>query len=104
RLIGGVPRWALAAVAFFAVLPGTAHAATMVVTNTVDTQSFDAGGCMLRDAISAANNNTTVGGCLGDTAGTDTIVLQGGQTYSTDNVRAVGHPNLNRHPALSGPG
>ncbi len=68
------------------VFPAGAGAATITVTDTSDTQSFDHSGCDLREAISASNNNANFGDCNGDSAGADTIVLQGGKSYQTDNV------------------
>jgi hypothetical protein len=65
---------------------GPAGAATIVVARTNDAQngSFDDLGCTLRDAVVAANTNTSepANGCNGDNAGADTVVLQGGQTYT----------------------
>jgi hypothetical protein len=76
-----------------AVLPAAASAATIVVTDTSDTQSFDHSGCDIREAISASNNNANFGDCNGDSAGADTIVLEGGKTYQTDNIGPLDDDN-----------
>jgi hypothetical protein len=61
----------------------SAGAATITVTSTMD-GSFDDVGCDLRDAVEAANTNTSVGACPGDAAGADTILLESGQTYTIE--------------------
>jgi hypothetical protein len=63
-----------------ALLASPASAATITVTSTVD----GGPGCNLRDAIAAANKNETVGACNGDSAGSDTILLEGGKTYKIE--------------------
>jgi hypothetical protein len=78
--------WAVVAVLVAAALmvsPAGARAATITVTSTMD-GSIDDVGCDLRNAIDAANANTTVGECDGDQAGADTILLQGGKTYTIE--------------------
>jgi len=71
-----------------ALWTSSASAATIVVGPTDDAQNggFDDTGCTLRDAVQSANTNTTIlNGCNGDNGGGtghDTIVLQGGQTYT----------------------
>lgn len=59
---------ALGSTMFFYSVP-SAHAASITVTTLSETSSV--GQCTLRDAITAANNNTTVFGCTG--SGADTI-------------------------------
>jgi hypothetical protein len=81
---------AMLALALFA---STASAATIVVQEDVDSNSFDASGCGLREAVEAANLNTDFGGCNGDTAGADTIVLQSGHTYDLNNFGPVDDSN-----------
>lgn len=73
----------LALVAVGALLASPASAATITVTSTADGAPGDA-GCDLRDAISAANKNEAVGACNGDSAGADTILLEGGKTYKIE--------------------
>lgn len=70
-----------------AIAPAGVGAATITVDATHDlTGSFDdPGGCNLRDAITAANTNAPFSECPGDNGngtGADTILLQGGLTYS----------------------
>jgi hypothetical protein len=76
-----------------ALFASSASAATIVVNDTVDSQSFDSSGCGLRAAVQAANTNADFGSCHGDSAGADTIVLQGGKTYDLDNIGAVDDTN-----------
>jgi CSLREA domain-containing protein len=67
----------------FAVLAvcGSAGAATINVNTTAD--DFGVGAtCSLREAVQAANANAAYGGCNGDTAGADTIVLSAGSSYN----------------------
>lgn len=74
---------AIAAVSLLLAAAG-ASAATIEVSVTGDAPngSVDDVGCTLRDAIQAANTNTSAAnGCAGDNAGADTIVLQSGKTY-----------------------
>ena len=88
-LIGATAISALAVLAGVsaAAFPPTASAATIQVASTQDVPngSLDDPGCTLRDAIQAANDNTSdPNGCNGDDGGgtgLDTILLQGGQTY-----------------------
>jgi hypothetical protein len=76
---------ALAVGCLMSLAAGAASAATISPTVLGDAPngSFDDTGCTLRDAVQAANTNTSepVLGCIGDTAGADTILLQGGKTY-----------------------
>jgi hypothetical protein len=86
--IGVLLAGAFAAGAFLA--PAGAGAATITVTGTDDlTGSFDDPGlCNLRDAVTAANTNAPFSECPGDNGGgtgNDTILLQGGQTYTLTN-------------------
>src|SRR5262249_51221226 len=71
---------ACVAAAALTALPAMASAATINVTS--DGEGFDDTGCLLRDAVQAANTNAPVGACNGDNAGADTIVLQSGHTYT----------------------
>ncbi len=84
----------LIALACGAFSAASAGAATIEVTSTMD-GSFDDVGCDLRDAINAANLNEDVGECPGDSAGADTILLEGGEEYvierhGVDNANAEG--------------
>lgn len=82
-----------------------ASAATITPTTTQDPQngSFDDTGCTLRDAIQAANTNASdPNGCNGDNAGADTIVLQGGQTY-TLSLHGVDDSNAKGDLDITGP-
>jgi hypothetical protein len=84
---------------------GGAGAATIVVARTDDPPngSFDDLGCTLRDAVQAANTNVSApNGCNGDNAGADTIVLQGGQTY-TLTEHGVDDTNLKGDLDITGP-
>ncbi len=117
RRRGAIVRCAvgLAIVAGASVLPvATAGAATIVVASTEDVEngSFDDPGCTLRDAVQAANTNTSQpNGCNGDNAGADTIVLEGGKTYllslhGVDNTNAKGDLDISGPVTIrsSGPG
>lgn len=95
--------------AAFAAVPGVADAATITVDATHDlTGSFDdPGGCNLRDAITAANTNAPFSECPGDSGngtGTDTILLQGGQTYQLTNHAAPEDANASGDLDISGGG
>jgi CSLREA domain-containing protein len=85
-----------------------AHAAQITVTST-DPGTGSATGCTLRDAITAANTDTTTGGCTSGN-GADTIVLQANQTYTltqVDNVSGlvgVGLPVITSTVAIQGNG
>src|SRR4051812_35025976 len=60
--------------------PRPAYANAIVVPTTAD--EFGTGAaCSLREAIQSANTDTAFGGCTTG-AGTDTIILQAGQTYA----------------------
>jgi hypothetical protein len=67
---------------------GSAGAATIAVDVTNDefvNGGFDDVGCSLRDAVQAANTNADYSFCDGDNGGgtgNDTIVLEGGKTYT----------------------
>jgi hypothetical protein len=108
-------RLALAALAVGALLlPAGAGAATIVVPRTTDAPNggFDDEGCTLRDAVMAANTNSSHPlGCVGDNAGADTIVLQSGQTYTlsfhgVDDTNAAGDLDITGPVTIrsSGPG
>jgi CSLREA domain-containing protein len=112
-----IARWSIAllvAVASWTLPVATAGAATIVVASTEDIQngSFDDPGCTLRDAVQAANTNTSApNGCQGDNAGADTIVLEGGKTYTlslhgVDDTNAKGDLDINGPVTIrsSGPG
>ena len=111
-----VRRLALAALAIVALaLPAGAGAATIVVERTDDAPpgGFDDLGCTLRDAIQAANTNSSGGslGCAGDNAGADTIILQSGKTYvlsthGLDDTNATGDLDISGPVTVrsSGPG
>lgn len=93
------------AVALLALGAGSAGAATIVVSSTQDVEngSFDDPGCTLRDAVQAANTNSSdPNGCDGDNAGADTIVLQGGKTYSLS-LHAVDDTNAKGDLDITGP-
>ncbi len=78
---------AIAALALLAV-PGVAHAANINVTITADTVAAG-GGCSLREAITAANDNASAGsGCTAGNDTNDTIVLAGGTPYTLDELNA----------------
>ncbi len=86
-----------------ALLPAAANAATIVVNEEEDTNGFGYDGCGLRDAVTAANNNAPFGQCPGDTAGADTIVLQGGVDYALFNFGAVDDTNAAGDLDITGP-
>jgi hypothetical protein len=96
------------------LVPAGAGAATIVVPRTTDAPNggFDDEGCTLRDAIMAANTNSSHPlGCDGDSAGADTIVLQSGQTYTlsfhgVDDNNAAGDLDITGPVTIrsSGPG
>jgi len=76
-----------------------APAATITVTTTTDESNND-GDCSLREAIRAANQNAARDACAaGESAATDTVVLDGGATYvltlaGTENAAASGDLDL----------
>lgn len=79
-----------------------AGAATIKVTSTLDGGPGDS-GCNLRDAVSAANTNTPVGGCPGDSAGADTILLEGGKTYRIERHQSFENANAKGDFDIAGP-
>jgi hypothetical protein len=92
-----------------AMCPGGAGAATIVVDQTGDlTGSFDdPGGCNLRDAVTAANTNAPFSDCPGDSGGgtgADTILLQGGLTYTLTNHAAPEAANASGDLDITGGG
>jgi CSLREA domain-containing protein len=89
------------AIALPALFAAGAGAATIQVTSTMD-GSIDDIGCDLRDAVQAANTNTAVGGCNGDSAGADTILLEGGKTYKIER-HAVDDTNAKGDFDIAGP-
>jgi CSLREA domain-containing protein len=60
--------------------PHLAYANAIVVNTTADEYGSGA-SCSLREAIHSANSDTAFGGCTAG-SGTDTILLQAGQTYA----------------------
>lgn len=66
------------------VAAGPAPAATITVNDSTDDFFAPPGGtCSLREAVQAANTDADFGGCARvGSPGADTIVLEGGQTYS----------------------
>lgn len=65
------------------VLPAAAAAATITVTGTADEFIPTGGICSLREAVETANTNAEFGGCTRQGSGAkDTIVLEGGETYT----------------------
>ena len=60
--------------------PPVAHAATIVVNTTDDEYNTDPAECSLREAIQAAYEDASFGGCTAG-SGTDTITLPAG-TYT----------------------
>ena len=71
---------ALALMLSLTMLHGTAHAATITVNTTADVVADD-GVCSLREAITAANTDTSSGATGGECAagsGADTITLSAG--------------------------
>lgn len=64
--------------------PRPANAGTVIIVTTTADEfdlSGSGAGCSLREAIRAANSDAAFGGCPAG-SGTDTIVLQAGQTYA----------------------
>src|SRR2546425_734847 len=70
--------WLLCALATMLGGVPVAHANAITVTSKADTPGSP--GCMLRDAIIAANTNASSGNCAAGTAGLDTINFSLGQT------------------------
>jgi large repetitive protein len=97
---------ALAAACLALVGAGPASAATISpnVLGDAPNGSFDDTGCTLRDAVQAANTNTSepLTGCLGDNAGADTILLEGGKTYVL-NTHGVDDSNAKGDLDITGP-
>src|SRR5512134_832014 len=78
-----------------ALVPAGAGAATIQVNTTID-EIENNQACGLREAVTAANDNADFGGCDGDAAGADVIVLQGSSTYVlTRHVAGDDDTNLN---------
>jgi CSLREA domain-containing protein/uncharacterized repeat protein (TIGR01451 family) len=77
---------ALAALALFFF--ATANAATITVTSAADNTIVD-GQCTLREAIIAANSNSTTGDCTAGTAGLDTIHFAIGSGTQTINLASA---------------
>jgi CSLREA domain-containing protein len=96
--------FAAALVLALAAAPGAASAATINVgpTNDAAPGAVDDTGCTLRDAVQAANTNAPFSDCNGDNAGADTIVLQGGKTY-TISQHAVDDTNAKGDLDITGP-
>ena len=86
-----------------AMLPGSAAAATIQVNTTFDEVENNA-QCALREAVTAANTNADFGGCDGDTAGADTIVLEAGQTYTLIRHDVPDNTNLSGDLDITGGG
>jgi hypothetical protein len=75
-----------------AMLPLAGAGAATVTINTSADEFNTGASCALREAVEAANTNATVSGCPGDSGGgtgLDTILLQGGQTYTLSLRNAV---------------
>lgn len=68
------------------LLPATAHATTIVVDTTADEDNANA-ACSLREAVSAARNDTVRGACEAG-SGVDTIVLPAG-TFTLSSALAL---------------
>ncbi len=78
---GSNRRFTLAATALpllFLAMPGLSRAATITVNTLADTSM--SGQCSLRDAITAANSQAAVNGCIAGSLNNDTIIFAGGQT------------------------
>jgi CSLREA domain-containing protein len=87
-------------VATFGVVgPPVAHAATISVDTVVDSVAVD-GACSLREAIAAANDDTTAGGDCARGAGADTVVLPSETTF----VLASALPELTSEIVIAGNG
>ena len=89
------------------LLPAPAQAATITVTTNAD-EWATGGGCSLREAIQAADNNAAFGGCPAGAAGHDDIVVPAG-SYDldalTDTVdEAAGDLDVRSDVAISGAG
>src|ERR1041385_741163 len=87
---------ALAALALFFF--ATANAATITVTSAADNTIVD-GQCTLREAIIAANSNSTTGDCTAGTAGLDTIHFAIGSGTQTINL-ARAQPGYSGTPLI----
>lgn len=87
------------------IVPPTAYAATIVVNTTAD-QWGEGPACALREAIQAANTDTTFGGCRAG-SGADTITLSAG-TYTltrggeAEDVNATGDVDLSGNLLING--
>ena len=78
-------RAALAALALAGALaaPVQAVAATIDLTTTADEMADPGAGCSLREAVSAARDDSAVGGCpAGEDGAEDVIRLAAGATYA----------------------
>ena len=97
---------ALVTMAFIIVVVQPGSAATITVNETVDELNTD-GDCSLREALYAANNDTSQDTCLAG-SGADTIVIPAG-TYSlsmggTDSTGLVGDLDITADVTLVGAG
>ena len=93
----------------FVIFPVGARAATITVDTTTDlTGSFDdPGGCNLRDAVTAANTNAPFSECPGDNGGgtgADTILLEGGKSYTLTHHAVPEDANASGDLDISGGG
>jgi hypothetical protein len=73
-----------------------AHAEGTIIPVTSTDPGTGGPGCMLRDAITAANNGSIAGGCDGSGVGPFVIVLQAGALYTLkylDNNSSTEGPN-----------
>jgi CSLREA domain-containing protein len=94
------------ALVFGALSPPPALAASITVTTTADEYGAG-GGCSLREAIKAANDNTAFGGCSSG-SGADLITVPPG-TYGLtiagdDNTNAGGDLDIRDHTTIQGGG
>src|SRR4051794_41043221 len=102
-------RRAVLAIAMLAVsFPAAAGAATIDVTTGADGVADD-GQCTLREAISSANADTSVGGCAAGAAGADevrvpafTVALSAPGT--SDNTNAGGDLDITSEVVVRGAG
>lgn len=101
-------RAALAALALAGAFaaPVQAVAATIDLTTTADEMADPGAGCSLREAVSAARDNSAVGGCpAGEDGAEDVIRLAAGATYaltlagSGEDLNAGGDLDLHTGPA-----
>ena len=86
------------------LLSVSACALTVLITEPARAARIETGAaCSLVDAISSANTNAAVGGCVAGNVGTDTIVVVGATTLSTPDNGSNGLPVITDNLVITSP-